>query len=169
MFVFLGHHNSSWLSSNVWTALILFSLSFVLRKYSLYRCFFQPLLAICGYQDYLLANKLNFIFFGSNCSWSAWTSSSVHRIIFLKSFQKYVDGNSIPTFCWMLVTNFISIPSSFKKIIFNDSFIFLGEEHDFRKMASTNVTLKITVNKKLNSFQAMQWIKSENEVVPVQN
>ena len=29
--------------------------------------------------------------------------------------------------------------------------------------------LKIIVNKKINGFQAMQWIKSENEVAPVQH
>ena len=40
------------LSSNVWTVLIHFSLSSPVL--------FQPLLATCGYQDYLLVNRLNF-------------------------------------------------------------------------------------------------------------
>ena len=57
----------------------------------------------------------------------------------------------------------------FQENLFNDSFFFVGEDHDYRKMTPTNATLKITVNKKLNGFQAMQWIKSENEVVAVQD
>ena len=36
-------------------------------------------------------------------------------------------------------------------------------------MTPTNATLKITVNKKINGFQAMQSIKSENEVFAVQD
>ena len=56
----------------------------------------------------------------------------------------------------MLLTNFISIPSSFNKTIFNDSFFFVGEDHDFRKMTPTNATMKITMNKKFKGFQAMQ-------------
>ena len=47
----------------------------------------------------------------------------------------------------MLLANFISM-SSFKEIIFNDNFFFIGEGHDFHKMTPTNVSLKITVNKK---------------------
>ena len=67
----------------------------------------------------------------------------------------------------MLLTNFI-IPSSFKEIILNDSFFFVGEDNDFHKMTSTNATLKITVNKKCNGFQATQLIKSENKVFAMQ-
>ena len=51
----------------------------------------------------------------------------------------------------MLLTDFVSIPSSFKKIIFNDRDD--GEDHDFRKITPTNATLKITVNEKLNGFK----------------
>ena len=69
----------------------------------------------------------------------------------------------------MLLTTFISILFSFKKIIFNDSFAFVGEDHDFCKMKPTNAILKMVVNKKLNGFQAMQWIKSKNEVVAEQD
>ena len=110
-----------------------------------------------------------FIFSGGNCSLSAWTSSSIHRIVFLKYFLKSVDRNSIPTFCWMLLTNFISISSSFKKMNFNGSFFFVEKDHDFCKMAPTDGKMKITINKKLSSFQARQWIKSENKVSVVQN
>ena len=63
----------------------------------------------------------------------------------------------------MLPANVITIPSSFKKIIFNDSFLFAGDQ-DFCKMTPTNATLKITVNKKLNNFQAMQSIKLEEQI-----
>ena len=69
----------------------------------------------------------------------------------------------------MFLTNFISILSSFKKTIFDDSFLFVEEDHNFHKTTLTNATLKITVNKKLYGFQAMQWIKSENEVIAVED
>ena len=60
LFVLLVYLNSSWMSSNIWIALIPFSLSFVLRKYGVYQCFLQPLLVTCGYHDYLIVNRLNF-------------------------------------------------------------------------------------------------------------
>ena len=101
-------------------------------RFSFTGAFFQTLLATCDYQEFLLVNRLNSQY----------------------GFRKYVDGNSIPTFCWMILTDFISVTFSFKKIIFNDSFFFVGEDHDFHKMAPTNVTPKITVNKKLIGFQA---------------
>ena len=85
LFVFLGYLNSSWLPSNFWTALILFSLSFVSWKYGLCQCFFQPLLAT---RNIFLNFESVFIFVSGNCSLSAWTSFFIHRIIFLKSFQK---------------------------------------------------------------------------------
>ena len=59
---------------------------------------------------------------------------------------------SVSTFRWMLLTNLLNISSSFKKITFNDSFFFVGEDHEFRKMTPTNATLKITVNKQCNEL-----------------
>ena len=56
-----------------------------------------------------------------------------------------------------------------KKIIFNDSFFFVGEDYYFGKITPTNSTLKITVNVKIDSFQTMQLIISEKEVVAVQD
>ena len=69
----------------------------------------------------------------------------------------------------MLLTEFKSIGSSFKKIVVHDSFFNLVYDHDFRKMTPTYAMLKIIVNEKLNCFQAMQRIKSENGVAAVQH
>ena len=46
---------------------------------------------------------------------------------------------------------------------------FVGEDHGFCKVTPTNAKLKTTGNKKINGFLAMQWIKSENEVIAVQD
>ena len=100
---------------------MLFSFSFILRKVRHIPVFFSTSLGEMWLPGLFSCEQIKFsirfIFFGGYCSLSAWASSSIHRIIFLKSFQKCVDGKSIPTFCWMLLTNFVSIPSSFKKII----------------------------------------------------
>ena len=65
----------------------------------------------------------------------------------------------------MIVTNFITIPSSSKKIIFNDSSFLDGEDHDFYKMTPTNATLKITVKNSKTVTVLNQSNELRNEVV----
>ena len=91
---------------------------------------------------------------------SAWTSSSIQRIFFLKSFQKSADRNPIPNFCWMPLKIFLILPS-FKKIIINDSFFFVGKTmistkwHQLRERWKSLWIKNLTVFKKRNE---LNWI-----------